>query len=71
MSLVVFANMLGLNISSTFNSVVTIYILIPILLIPQILLSGAIVKFDKLNPSLASQTVVPIAGENDGFTLGI
>jgi ABC-type multidrug transport system ATPase subunit len=58
-----FANMLGLNISSAFNSVVTIYILIPILLIPQLLLSGVIVKFDKLNPSLASQTVVPIAGE--------
>ena len=58
-----FANMLGLNISSAFNSVVTIYILIPILLIPQLLLSGVIVKFDKLNPSLSSQTVVPIAGE--------
>lgn len=58
-----FANMLGLNISSAFNSVVTIYILIPILLIPQLLLSGVIVKFDKLNPSLSSQTVVPVAGE--------
>jgi translation initiation factor 2 beta subunit (eIF-2beta)/eIF-5 len=58
-----FANMLGLNISSAFNSVVTIYILIPILLIPQLLLSGVIVKFDKLNPVLSSQTVVPIAGE--------
>ena len=58
-----FANMLGLNISSAFNSVVTIYILIPILLIPQLLLSGVIVKFDKLNPTLSSQTVVPVAGE--------
>ncbi|MDC1188456.1 ATP-binding cassette domain-containing protein [Flavobacteriales bacterium] len=58
-----FANMLGLNISSAFNSVVTIYILIPILLIPQLLLSGVIVKFDKLNPSLSSQTVVPFSGE--------
>lgn len=58
-----FANMLGLNISSAFNSVVTIYILIPILLIPQILLSGVIVKFDKLNPLLASQTIVPFSGD--------
>ena len=58
-----FANMLGLNISSAFDSVVTIYILIPILLIPQLLLSGVIVKFDKLNPSIASQTEVPIAGD--------
>lgn len=58
-----FANMLGLNISSSFNSVVTIYILIPILLIPQLLLSGVIVKFDKLNPVLSSQTIVPVTGE--------
>jgi len=33
-----FANMLGLNVSSAFNSAVTIYILIPILLIPQLIL---------------------------------
>jgi ABC transport system ATP-binding/permease protein len=58
-----FANMLGLNISAAFNSAVTIYILIPILLIPQLLLSGVIVEFDKLNPSIASQKHVPLAGE--------
>lgn len=58
-----FANMLGLNISSAFNSAVTIYILIPFLIIPQLLLSGVIVSFDKLNPSFASQSEVPIAGE--------
>ncbi len=55
--------MLGLNISQTFNSAVTIYILIPILLIPQMILSGAIVKFDKLNPTISSQTHVPITGD--------
>jgi ABC transport system ATP-binding/permease protein len=58
-----FANMLGLNISSAFNSAVTIYILIPFLIIPQLLLSGVIVKFEKLNPSITSQRSVPIAGE--------
>ena len=58
-----FANMLGLNISATFDSAVTIYILIPILLIPQIILSGVIVRFDKLNPAIASAGSVPIAGE--------
>jgi ABC transport system ATP-binding/permease protein len=58
-----FANMLGLNISASFNSAVTIYILIPILLIPQLLLSGVIVEFDKLNPSIASQKQVPVSGE--------
>ncbi len=58
-----FANMLGLNISSSFNSAVTIYILIPFLIIPQLLFSGVIVKFDKLNPSITSQKNVPLIGE--------
>ncbi len=57
------ANMLGLNISSAFNSVVTIYILIPFLLIPQILLSGVLVKFDELHPKISSQAVVPFPGD--------
>ena len=58
-----FANLLGLNISSSFNSAVTIYILIPILIIPQILLSGIIVKFEKLNPTLSTHATVPVFGE--------
>lgn len=58
-----FANMLGLNISSAFNSAVTIYILIPFLIIPQLLLAGVVVKFDKLNPTLAKEGGVPVAGE--------
>ena len=58
-----FANMLGLNISASFNSAVTIYILIPFLIIPQLLFSGVIVKFDKLNPTITTQTNVPLIGE--------
>ncbi|MFH1004272.1 MAG: ATP-binding cassette domain-containing protein [Bacteroidota bacterium] len=58
-----FANVLGLNISASFNSAITVYILIPILLIPQLLLSGVIVKFDKLNPVLTTQKNVPFAGD--------
>jgi len=58
-----FANMLGLNISSSFNSAVTIYILIPFLLIPQLLLSGVIVKFDELHPALSAKSVVPLTGD--------
>lgn len=58
-----FANMLGLNISSAFKSAVTIYILIPILLIPQLLLSGVVVKFDKLNPYISNEARVPIIGD--------
>lgn len=62
-SVAVFSNMLGLNISSAFDSVVTIYILIPLLLIPQILLCGVIVKFDDLQDKTADKDVVPIVGE--------
>lgn len=57
-----FANMLGLNISSSFNSAKVIYILIPIIIIPQLLFSGIIVKFDRLNPIFASQSGVPWIG---------
>lgn len=58
-----FANMLGLNISSAFNSAVTIYILIPFLVIPQLILSGVIVKFEKLNPTITVQNKVPWSGD--------
>jgi hypothetical protein len=58
-----FANLLGLNISSAFNSAVTIYILIPLLLIPQLILSGVVVKFDKLNPAIGNTATVPVVGD--------
>jgi ABC-type multidrug transport system ATPase subunit/uncharacterized tellurite resistance protein B-like protein len=58
-----FANLLGLNISSAFNSAVTIYILIPILLIPQLILSGVVVRFDKLNPLIGNTATVPLVGD--------
>jgi ABC transport system ATP-binding/permease protein len=58
-----FANMLGLNISASFRNAVTIYILVPFLIIPQLLLSGVIVKFDKLNPGFASDEYVPLTGD--------
>lgn len=58
-----FANTLGLNISSAFNSAVTIYITIPLLLIPQLILSGVVVSFDRLNPTLSNPSKVPIIGE--------
>lgn len=62
-SVAVFSNMMGLNISSAFDSVVTIYILIPLLLIPQILLCGVIVKFDDLQDKMADKDVIPFIGE--------
>jgi|TARA_B110000093_G_scaffold35160_1_gene36498 ABC-type multidrug transport system ATPase subunit len=57
-----FANLLGLNISASFNSAKVIYIIIPILIIPQLLFSGVIVKFDKLYPLFSSQSEVPLIG---------
>jgi ABC-type multidrug transport system ATPase subunit len=59
----VFANILGLNISSAMKSVVSIYILIPLLLVPQILLGGAMIRFDKLNSKLNNPKYVPIVGD--------
>ncbi|MCE2732240.1 MAG: ATP-binding cassette domain-containing protein [Flammeovirgaceae bacterium] len=58
-----FANILGLNISASFNSAVTIYILIPLLLIPQLILSGVVVRFDKLNPAIGNSSTVPFVGD--------
>lgn len=58
-----FANMLGLNISSAFNSAVTIYILIPVLIIPQLLLSGVVITFDKFNPKVGTPNGIPVLGE--------
>jgi ABC-type multidrug transport system ATPase subunit/uncharacterized tellurite resistance protein B-like protein len=58
-----FANVLGLNISSAFDSAVTIYILIPILIIPQLLLSGVVISFDKFNPKVGTPNGIPLLGE--------
>jgi len=58
-----FSNILGLNISATFNSAVTIYILIPLVMIPMMILSGAMFSFDKLNRSISRIDKVPIIAE--------
>jgi len=58
-----FANVLGLNISSGFDRVITVYVLIPFLLIPQLLFSGVIVKFDKLHRYFTNFDYVPVIGD--------
>lgn len=58
-----FANILGLNISASMNSIVTIYILIPFILVPQLLFSGVIVKFDKLHKNITNERYVPVIGD--------
>lgn len=57
------ANVLGLNISSAFNSAVTVYVMIPLLLIPQMILSGLLFSFDKLNDILSTKGKVPIVAD--------
>ncbi|HYG40659.1 MAG TPA: ATP-binding cassette domain-containing protein [Cytophagales bacterium] len=58
-----FANVLGLNVSSAFNSAVTVYIIIPLLLIPQMVLSGLLFSFDKLNNMISTKGKVPIIAD--------
>ncbi|TAE19251.1 MAG: ATP-binding cassette domain-containing protein [Bacteroidetes bacterium] len=58
-----FANMLGLNISSMFNSVITIYITIPLLLIPQMILSGIIFRYEKMNKTISERGTVPLLAD--------
>jgi len=57
------ANMIGLNVSAAFNSAVTIYILIPLIMIPMMVLSGAMFPFDKLNRTVGSVNKVPLVAE--------
>ena len=58
-----FASILGLNVSAAFNSAVTVYILIPLLLIPQMILSGLLFNYDKLNSLISSKGEVPLVAD--------
>jgi len=57
------ANMIGLNISSGLNSVVNTYILIPFIVVPQLLFSGVLIRFDRLNNLAEHPAYVPLIGE--------
>ncbi|MFO8001951.1 MAG: ATP-binding cassette domain-containing protein [Marinilabilia sp.] len=58
-----FANLLGLIISDNLKKTVNIYILIPFLIIPQLILSGVFVSYDRLNPNFSSVSDIPWYGE--------
>ncbi|MGZ3921896.1 MAG: ATP-binding cassette domain-containing protein, partial [Bacteroidia bacterium] len=60
-SIFCFSNLLGLLLSSSFNSPVTIYIIIPLVIIPQMLLGGAMFNFNKLNEWFGGGHKVPLA----------
>ena len=58
-----FGNMLGLNISAGMRTAVSIYILIPLLLVPQLILGGAMIKFDDLHKAFSRKIYVPVIGD--------
>jgi ABC-type multidrug transport system ATPase subunit len=55
-------NLVGLIISSAMNSVVTIYVTIPLILIPLLLFSGTVIDFTKLYKPFASEKYTPVIG---------
>ena len=57
------ANMMGLLISSALDSVIAIYVLIPFILVPQMLLGGAMIDFDDLHESVSDKINVPFIGD--------
>jgi ABC transport system ATP-binding/permease protein len=58
-----FGNLLGLNISAGMRSAVSIYILIPLILVPHLLLGGAMIRFDELHKSMSRKIYVPVVGD--------
>ncbi len=61
-SIAAWSSILGLNISSALKDTKLIYIIIPILVIPQIIFSGLIIRFDRMNPSISHPIEVPWIG---------
>ncbi|MCE5346956.1 MAG: ATP-binding cassette domain-containing protein [Bacteroidales bacterium] len=58
-----FGNLIGLNISAGMRTAVSIYILIPLILVPQLLLGGAMIQFDDLHKSFSRKIYVPVIGD--------
>ncbi|MGQ9863956.1 MAG: ATP-binding cassette domain-containing protein [Bacteroidia bacterium] len=63
MAVGIWSMVLAYNLSDAFNDVVPIYILIPILLIPQMILSGAVVRYEKFNPILRGARPIPLIAD--------
>lgn len=63
LTVLLFANLLGLLISTVFRTSGAIYILVPLIIVPQILLSGVVISYDKLNDKVTSYEYVPVIGD--------
>jgi len=57
------ANIMGLIASSVFQTAVAVYIVIPLLLIPQMILSGAMFSFDKLSQVISDRVQTPLLAD--------
>lgn len=57
------ANLIGLNISNSFKNITTVYISIPLILIPQLILSGALFDFEKLNQTISEHGKTPLVSD--------
>lgn len=57
------ASCVGLLLSSFFKSMASVYVSIPFILIPQILFSGAVIDFNKINKIFSSNKFVPLLSE--------
>jgi len=58
-----FGNLLGLNISAGMRSAISIYILIPLILVPQLILGGAMIRFDDLHNVFGRKVYVPVIAD--------
>lgn len=58
-----FAIFFGLNISSGLKTVVSIYVSIPLILVPQLIFSGTMVNFDRMHTLLSNREHTPVLGD--------
>ena len=58
-----FGNMLGLILSASLDSIIAIYILIPLIMVPEILFSGTMIPYDDLNEHLSNKKYTPLIGD--------
>ncbi len=55
-------NVVGLMVSTLFKSLSAAYLIVPFLVIPQIILSGITIPFDRMNRHLSNPEYVPLIG---------
>lgn len=57
------AAFVGLNVSASVTKLISVYVIIPLLLVPAVLLGGSMIPMDKLNRKITHSEYVPIIGD--------